>query len=144
MAVQLADELRAAAGCGALRVGDRLPSTRALAITLGVSRTVTAAAYDVLAAEGGSVGDGARVPTSSWRLACGPGRTPRPIRGQEPKPERGIDLRPGTPWAAACARRPGGELGGLRLTQRYSPARWTPACRNSGPWSSSTCCATVD
>jgi DNA-binding transcriptional MocR family regulator len=34
LAVQLTDELRAAAGCGAVRVGDRLPSTRALATTL--------------------------------------------------------------------------------------------------------------
>ncbi len=49
LAVQLADALRAAAG---LRAGDRLPSTRALAATLGVSRTVTAAAYDQLLAEG--------------------------------------------------------------------------------------------
>lgn len=100
MAVQLADELRAAAGCGALRVGDRLPSTRALAITLGVSRTVTAAAYDVLAAEGwigGRRGAGTYVIVAPGVRAR---PHPRPIRGQEPKPERGIDLRPGTPWAA--------------------------------------------
>lgn len=50
--VQLADALRAATAGGALRPGDRLPSTRALAATLGVSRTVTAAAYDQLLAEG--------------------------------------------------------------------------------------------
>ncbi len=40
------------AECGVLRVGDRLPSTRSLAASLGVSRTVTAAAYDALTAEG--------------------------------------------------------------------------------------------
>ena len=45
LAIQLADGLRAAAASGALRKGDRLPSTRALATTLAVSRTVTAAAY---------------------------------------------------------------------------------------------------
>jgi GntR family transcriptional regulator/MocR family aminotransferase len=50
--VQLADALRAATAGGTLRPGDRLPSTRALAATLGVSRTVTAAAYDQLLAEG--------------------------------------------------------------------------------------------
>ncbi|GAA3225201.1 PLP-dependent aminotransferase family protein [Pseudonocardia petroleophila] len=50
--VQLADALRAATAGGVLRPGDRLPSTRALAATLGVSRTVTAAAYDQLLAEG--------------------------------------------------------------------------------------------
>ncbi len=52
LAVQLADALRAAAGAGALRVGDRLGSTRRLAVRLGVSRAVTAAAYDQLTAEG--------------------------------------------------------------------------------------------
>ncbi|GEC21099.1 GntR family transcriptional regulator [Pseudonocardia hydrocarbonoxydans] len=50
--VQLAGALRAATAGGVLRPGDRLPSTRALAVTLGVSRTVTAAAYDQLLAEG--------------------------------------------------------------------------------------------
>ncbi len=52
LAVQLADALRAATAAGTLRAGDRLPSTRALASTLAVSRTVTAAAYDQLVAEG--------------------------------------------------------------------------------------------
>ena len=52
LAVQLADALRAAARAGAVRVGDRLPSTRSLAVDLAVSRTVTAAAYDQLLAEG--------------------------------------------------------------------------------------------
>jgi GntR family transcriptional regulator/MocR family aminotransferase len=52
LAVQVADALRAAASTGALRVGDRLSSTRELAARLGVSRTVTAAAYDQLLAEG--------------------------------------------------------------------------------------------
>ncbi|OLM17102.1 putative transcriptional regulator of pyridoxine metabolism [Pseudonocardia sp. Ae707_Ps1] len=61
LAVQLADALRAAAAGGPVRPGDRLPSTRTLAATLGVSRTVTAAAYDQLLAEGwvqGRVGAG--------------------------------------------------------------------------------------
>ncbi len=52
LAVQLADAFRAAAANGTFRAGDRLPSTRGLAATLGVSRTVTAAAYDQLLAEG--------------------------------------------------------------------------------------------
>ncbi|MBW0119258.1 GntR family transcriptional regulator, partial [Pseudonocardia abyssalis] len=38
LSVQLADALRAATADGSLRPGDRLPSTRALAATLGVSR----------------------------------------------------------------------------------------------------------
>ena len=56
LAVQLADTLRAAAAEGYLRAGDRLPSTRELATQLGVSRTVTAAAYEQLHAEGWIVG----------------------------------------------------------------------------------------
>jgi GntR family transcriptional regulator/MocR family aminotransferase len=52
LAVQVAEALRAAAASGALRVGDRLTSTRSMAARLGVSRTVTAAAYDQLFAEG--------------------------------------------------------------------------------------------
>lgn len=102
LAVQLADGLRAAAGCGAVRMGDRLPSTRALATTLGVSRTVTAAAYDVLQAEGWIGGR----PGAGTYVIAAPGMPapphPAPCRVQEPEhqPERGIDLRPGTPWAA--------------------------------------------
>jgi DNA-binding transcriptional MocR family regulator len=56
LSVQLADGLRAAAAGGTLRPGDRLPSTRELAGALRVSRTVTAAAYDQLLAEGWAEG----------------------------------------------------------------------------------------
>ncbi len=56
LATQLADALRAAAAVGAVRAGDRLPSTRELAAALRVSRTVTAAAYDQLVAEGWAAG----------------------------------------------------------------------------------------
>ncbi|MGH3610319.1 MAG: GntR family transcriptional regulator, partial [Pseudonocardiaceae bacterium] len=100
LAIQLADGLRAAAGSGALRTGDRLPSTRALATTLAVSRTVTAAAYEVLQAEGRI---GGRRGAGTYVIAA-PGRSApkhrRPPRAQEPEPERGIDLRPGTPWVS--------------------------------------------
>src|SRR5689334_9036255 len=52
LAAQVADGLRQAAASGALRGGDRLPSSRELANRLGVSRTVVTAAYDQLHAEG--------------------------------------------------------------------------------------------
>ncbi|MFC9996146.1 PLP-dependent aminotransferase family protein [Nocardia sp. NPDC127526] len=52
LAVQVADGLRGAAATGALRAGDRLPSSRELAARLRVSRTVVTAAYDQLHAEG--------------------------------------------------------------------------------------------
>lgn len=106
LAVQLADALRAAATAGALRGGDRLPSTRALAAELGVSRTVTAAAYDQLLAEGwvtGRRGSGTYVTASpSWRGSRGgpPSAAARTVSGGDPTPgpERTpVDLRAGTP-----------------------------------------------
>ncbi|MDT7613093.1 MAG: GntR family transcriptional regulator / MocR family aminotransferase [Pseudonocardiales bacterium] len=96
LAAQLADALRAAAASGALRAGDRLPSTRALATTLGVSRTVTAAAYDQLLAEGWAAG---RRGSGTFVVGTPPGtraalRPPVPSR---PVSRPGIDLRAGTP-----------------------------------------------
>ena len=100
LALQLADGVRAAAASGALRSGDRLPSTRALATTLTVSRTVTAAAYDVLQAEGwigGRRGAGTFVIAAPGLMAP---KHPGPPRAQKQEPEQGIDLRPGTPWVS--------------------------------------------
>ncbi|HET9258452.1 MAG TPA: GntR family transcriptional regulator, partial [Pseudonocardiaceae bacterium] len=103
MAVQLADALRSAAGAGALRAGDRLPSTRALAATLGVSRTVTAAAYDALTAEGWIQG---RHGAGTYLLAAPGTPIPPPCPGPadstsaSPGADEGIDLLPGRPWAA--------------------------------------------
>ncbi len=50
--LQVCKQLRQAVLDGRLASGTRLPSTRALAQTLGVSRTVTSSAYDELFAEG--------------------------------------------------------------------------------------------
>ena len=52
LAVQIAGQLRAAVAAGRLRAGERLPSSRALAASLGVSRTVVTNAYLQLFAEG--------------------------------------------------------------------------------------------
>ena len=49
---QLAGQLREALTDGRLATGERLPSTRALADLLGVSRTVATGAYAQLFAEG--------------------------------------------------------------------------------------------
>src|SRR5215208_914904 len=49
---QLADALRRAIREGALAPGARLPSTRALAETLGIARNVALVAFDELYAEG--------------------------------------------------------------------------------------------
>jgi GntR family transcriptional regulator/MocR family aminotransferase len=49
---EIADDLRRAVAAGKLPRGARLPSSRALARQLGVSRNSVLAAYDTLAAEG--------------------------------------------------------------------------------------------
>jgi GntR family transcriptional regulator / MocR family aminotransferase len=52
LATQVSEQVRTAVSGGVLRAGDRLPSTRDLAATLGVSRTVVTSAYAGLFAEG--------------------------------------------------------------------------------------------
>ncbi|WP_197320943.1 PLP-dependent aminotransferase family protein [Saccharomonospora sp. NB11] len=104
LAVQLADALREAASGGHLRGGDRLPSTRALARDLGVSRTVTSAAYDQLHAEGwivGRHGSGTYVTTSPPT----PVAAHRPVAGPDhaPSPDL-VALLPGLPWADGLDR----------------------------------------
>nr|WP_249044452.1 PLP-dependent aminotransferase family protein [Crossiella equi] len=103
LAVQLADELRRAAATGQLRHGDRLPSTRALAGRLQVSRTVTAAAYEQLHAEGwigGRRGSGTYVTTTP------PAATPSagPVRRPEPEESGLIDLVPGAALSGGVDR----------------------------------------
>jgi GntR family transcriptional regulator / MocR family aminotransferase len=101
LAVQLADGLRTATAGGVLRAGERLPSTRALAATLGVSRTVTAAAYEQLLAEGwvqGRPGAGTFVLGPPARAVVVPAPAgPPPVRGG-PQP---VDLYGGTPCLQA-------------------------------------------
>jgi GntR family transcriptional regulator/MocR family aminotransferase len=102
LAVQLADALRAAAAAGQLRSGDRLPSTRTLAERLKVSRTVTAAAYEQLHAEGwiaGRHGSGTYVTTAP----------PGALRARQPPRVRRtgadfVDLAPGAPWTGGLDR----------------------------------------
>jgi GntR family transcriptional regulator/MocR family aminotransferase len=103
LAVQLADTLRAAAAAGHLRSGDRLPSTRALADRLAVSRTVTAAAYEQLHAEGwitGRHGSGTYVTTAPPGARTAPPRR----RTATPAPPGTLDLVPGAPWVEGLDR----------------------------------------
>ncbi|MGY1781877.1 MocR-like pyridoxine biosynthesis transcription factor PdxR [Geodermatophilus sp. SYSU D01036] len=96
LAVQLADALRSAAAGGVLRPGDRLPSTRELAAALRVSRTVTAAAYDQLLAEGWAAG---RRGAGTFVVGTAPAGTPVPApRADRTRPEpAAVDLRAGSP-----------------------------------------------
>ncbi|MCD2197077.1 PLP-dependent aminotransferase family protein [Actinomycetospora endophytica] len=109
LAVQLADALRRAAVDGRLRPGDRVPATRVLARELGLSRTVTAAAYDQLVAEGwlgARHGAGTFVTAAPPRAAPPRSASPPPRVGngsslssdeRTAPPMHGVDLRPGAP-----------------------------------------------
>jgi GntR family transcriptional regulator/MocR family aminotransferase len=95
---QLADQVRAQVRGGALRPATRLPSSRALAGELGVSRSVVEQAWAQLLAEGwveARAGAGTFVATVS---AGGPttlaGAPPAPV---DRAPER-VLLDSGTPW----------------------------------------------
>jgi GntR family transcriptional regulator/MocR family aminotransferase len=96
LSAQLADALRAAAAHGSLRPGDRLPSTRELAAALAVSRTVTAAAYDQLLAEGWA---GGRRGVGTFVLGAAPAAPAAPAPGPPAGPVQPelVDLRAGSP-----------------------------------------------
>ena len=90
---QVEDELRAAIRAGRLTPGTRLPSSRALAADLGVTRGVVVEAYDQLIAEGYLVsrqGSGTVVNPSAG------GATPRAV-ARPAAPAAAIDFRPGLP-----------------------------------------------
>ncbi|WP_232327511.1 PLP-dependent aminotransferase family protein [Herbidospora yilanensis] len=109
LVVQVGDQLRAAMRDGALRAGERLPSSRGLAGLLGVSRTVVTEAYQQLYAEGwldGRHGSGTYV--ADVHADGGDGSGARPA-GLGPSPDADlqppaaglVDLRPGRPWVTA-------------------------------------------
>ncbi|WP_324188221.1 PLP-dependent aminotransferase family protein [Nocardia higoensis] len=102
LAVQVAAALRTAATGGVLRGGDRLPSTRALAERLGVSRSVIAAAYDQLHAEGWIAGRRG----SGTYLTAAPAAAPerRPTGPGDGARTASHDLGPGAPCVAAIDR----------------------------------------
>src|ERR1700691_6042425 len=82
LAVQISAQLEAAVTDGVLRAGDRLPSSRDLAVTLGVSRTVVTNAYARLFAEGWLEGRHA----SGTSLATVTQPLPLPSRPAAPAP----------------------------------------------------------
>jgi GntR family transcriptional regulator/MocR family aminotransferase len=105
---QIEAQLRDGVRSGRLAAGERLPSSRALAAELGVSRGVVVEAYGQLAAEGYlAIARGA-----APRVAAGAAAADRHASDPAPTPLR-YDLRPGTPdlalfpraaWAAAQRR----------------------------------------
>jgi len=125
---QIAGQLRDALADGRLATGERLPSTRTLAVLLGVSRTVVTAAYAQLFAEGwveGRHGSGTFVADGALGRPATRGK-PEPV--PPPEPGRGardglfelagtsmIDLRPGIAW-----------------TEGIDGAAWRRAWRSAG------------
>ena len=94
LAVQISAQLEAAVTDGVLHAGDRLPSSRDLAVSLGVSRTVVTNAYARLFAEGwleGRHGSGTYVADVAAPPASRPPAVPRPgtTRACRPTTARG-------------------------------------------------------
>jgi GntR family transcriptional regulator/MocR family aminotransferase len=161
LAIQISAQLQAAVTGGALRAGDRLPSSRDLAATLGVSRTVITNAYARLFAEGwleGRHGSGTYVadvgpppalagpearPAARGSAMTGAGQRPggAPGRGfagadAGPDTERAV-VSPGRP-AISASGGPAPPAGMIDLQPGFSwpdgidPASWRRAWRRAG------------
>ncbi|TDO67287.1 GntR family transcriptional regulator/MocR family aminotransferase [Kribbella sp. VKM Ac-2571] len=130
--LQLAEQFRAAVLDGRLHAGHRLPSTRDLARELGVSRSVTQAAYDQLHAEGwieGRTGAGTFV-TDVVPLQPAVRRRPQHRPGADAKL---LTLRPGIPYIAPTPdpgwRRAWREVSTQSPPRGYDDAAGLPALR---------------
>ncbi len=130
---QLEQELRTAIRTGRLAADATLPSTRALAAQLGVSRGVVVEAYEQLVAEGYLTGH----ERSATRVAC-KAVPPRPARDEVPSAAPlDFDFRPGRPdvsqfpraaWLRSL-RRALGEAGNEQLG--YPDRRGMPELREA-------------
>jgi len=147
--MQLCEQLRQAVLDGRLVSGTRLPSTRALAQTLGVSRTVTSSAYDELFAEGyleSRRGSGTYIGRDLPPLPCRlpysiPSTPPRwlkhasDILPNEPIAPHAIMFRLGTPSLSSLPTRIWREawkpVTHLQLPNEYGPLNGNPALREA-------------
>ncbi|BDZ43542.1 GntR family transcriptional regulator [Paraoerskovia sediminicola] len=132
LGVQLSDQVRQLVVAGTLRRGDRLPSSRALATELGVSRAVAEQAYEQLGAEGwieGRRGSGTFVRSG----AVTPVPPARPRR--EPASPRLVRLGAGDPWLDARHRagwrRAWREVSTREPPRGYEDPRGLPALRTA-------------
>ncbi len=99
--VQLERELREAIRSGRLPAGERLPSSRALAAELGISRGLVLECYGQLQAEGfltSHTGSATRVAAGALAPASAPAPllVPEPA-GPAPSPRLAVDFVPGVP-----------------------------------------------
>jgi len=135
--VQLERELRDSIRSGRLAAGERLPSSRALAAELGISRGLVLECYSQLQAEGfltSRTGSATRVAAGALAPSSAPSLAPEPT-GPAPSPRLAVDFCPGVPeltsfpradWARAmrdsCRNATPSELG-------YGDPRGTEALR---------------
>jgi GntR family transcriptional regulator/MocR family aminotransferase len=94
---QLELSLREQVRTGRLATGTRLPSSRALAASLGISRGVVLEAYAQLTAEGYLVS----AQGAATRVAATPSGERPPVAAASLEPRYAYDLRPGAPDLAA-------------------------------------------
>ncbi len=112
---QLEEQLRERVRSGRLAPGVALPSTRALARELGVSRGVVVDAYAQLAAEGYLITHQGAPTRVSEAAAPPPGAAPEPADERPPR----FDFRPGGPDVGLFPR--GAWLASLRRALRAAP-----------------------
>jgi GntR family transcriptional regulator/MocR family aminotransferase len=148
LAVQISAQLEAAVNGGVLHAGDRLPSSRDLAATLGVSRTVVTNAYARLFAQGwleGRHGSGTYV--ADVTPARGRGSTVAADHNDSERervsPRPPIALTTPKAPAAASGRRAGADQRsgraalidlqpGISWAEGIEPAAWRRAWRQAG------------
>jgi GntR family transcriptional regulator/MocR family aminotransferase len=152
---QIAAQLRDVLADGRLAAGERLPSTRALAAGLGVSRTVVTAAYTQLFAEGwleGRHGSGtyvapgavaplraAQAPAAAGpapaRVAAGPGPGPAATAPPFQPVPAATAVRPAGPRTAGALPEPVPSVNlrpGIPWQAGIDPAAWRRAWRHAG------------
>ncbi len=112
---QLQHELREAIRAGRLAVGERLPSSRALARELGVSRGLVLESYAQLTAEGFLSSRGG----SATRVAGGAHQPPASTAPPPPTARLDVDFVPGRPELQSFPR--GDWLWALRDAARSAP-----------------------
>ncbi len=99
--VQLEHELRDAIRTGRLAAGERLPSSRALAAELGISRGLVLECYSQLQAEGFLTSRSG----SATRVAAGGLASSEPPAAALPAPRLEVDFLPGVPDLTSFPRR---------------------------------------
>ena len=127
---QLSGRIRDLVVAGTLARGDRLPSSRALAADLGVSRSVTEQAYEQLLAEGWLE---SRRGAGTFVAAAGAAPEALPQRRDAPRERPLVRLDAGTPWIdprhAAGWRRAWREVSAARPPRGYDDPRGLPELR---------------